>query len=780
MEKIDLFDAGKGGYALYRIPGIVVTAKGTVLAYCEARRTGKTDWDTIDLMLRRSTDGGKTWSARRKIADVPGPKPKNPVALAKKLANPDDVTYNNPVAFADRNGAVHILFCLEYARCFYMCSDDDGQSFSAPVEITATFDRFRPEYPWKVLATGPGHGIQLRNGRLLVPVWLSTGTGGHAHRPSVTSVIYSDDHGKTWERGEIAVPNTPEWIFPNETTAVELEDGRVMLNVRTEAKANRRLVTISPDGATRWSTPRFDDQLLEPICMGSILRVSTRRESGRSRILFSNPHNLTRADGKEAPGVKHDRKNVSLKLSYDEGETWPVNKTLEPGFSGYSDLAALPDGTLLCFYERGSTDGKNIHNTAHLTLARFNLEWLTDGRDSLARRPGARGQGSGSRNQLSEGKEQRTPTNRLSRNRSEQAIRNTQYVSQVDVFRRGEDGYHTYRIPAVIATPRGDLLAFCEARKDSGGDSGNIDLVQKRSRDGGKTWGPLEVVWDDGPNTVGNPCPVVDRETGTIWLPLTRNLGEDNERAIKARTARGSREVWVTHSKDDGKTWARPVEITATTKAPDWTWYATGPGVGIQLRSGRLVIPCDHAEAGTVMYRSHVIYSDDHGKTWKRSGPIGDNTNECQVIERADGSLLMNMRSYHRQNRRALAVSRDGGDTWSEVTLDPALIEPVCQASVIKYPGRRGRKSREILFSNPASTKREKMTVRFSPDDGATWTAARELHAGPAAYSSLVTLRGGWIGCLYERGDQNPYEKVTFARFTRKWLTGESNSPQRR
>lgn len=381
LEKIDLFRAGEEGYALYRIPGIVVTARGTVLAYCEARRTGKSDWDTIDLMLRRSTDGGRTWSPRRKLADVPGPKTKNPVALAKNLASAEDVTYNNPVAIAGRDGAVHFLFCLEYARCFYQRSDDDGVTWSPPREITSAFDAFRSEYDWKVLATGPGHGIPLRGGRLLVPVWLSTGTGGHAHRPSVTSVIYSDDHGATWQRGEIAVPDTPEWIFPNETVAVELADGRVMLNVRSESKANRRLVTTSADGATGWSRPRFDEALLEPICMGSLVRLSALPEATRNRLLFVNPHNLSRADGKEAPGSKGDRKNVSLKLSYDEGETWPVNKVLEPGFSGYSDLAVLSDGTALCFYERGSTDGKDIHKTGLLTVARFDVEWLTDGAD---------------------------------------------------------------------------------------------------------------------------------------------------------------------------------------------------------------------------------------------------------------------------------------------------------------------------------------------------------------------------------------------------------------
>ncbi len=143
---------------------------------------------------------------------MPGPKTKNPFALQVKGVNASDVTYNNPVLIADRDGTVHMLFCLEYMRCFYQRSTDDGESWSAPVEITDTFEAFHSAYPWKVLATGPDHGIQLKSGRLVVPVWLSTGTGGNAHRPSVTATIYSDDQGKTWQAGEIAVPCTEEWI----------------------------------------------------------------------------------------------------------------------------------------------------------------------------------------------------------------------------------------------------------------------------------------------------------------------------------------------------------------------------------------------------------------------------------------------------------------------------------------------------------------------------------------------------------------------------------------
>jgi sialidase-1 len=385
ITKADLFEAGAGGYKLYRIPGMVATANGVILAYCEARKYTGRDWDTIDVLLRRSADGGKTWEAARKIAEVPGPKSRNGVALAFHLGRPNDVMYNSPLAIADRTpGVVHFLFCLNDARCFYMRSDDDGATFGVPAEITGAFDKFRPEYDWHVLATGPGHGIELKNGRLLVPIWLSTGQSGH--KPSVTATVFSDDQGKTWQRGDIAIPNSPEWINPNEAVAVQLADGRVMLNARSESTPNRRLVTLSADGATGWSKPRFDDALPDPICMASLVRLSAQPESDKNRLVFANPDNLTRADGKEKPGGSRDRKNLCLKLSYDEGKTWPRHKSLEPGASAYSDLAVLPNGTLLCFYERITSDEPG-HKTNVLTIAHFNLEWLTGGADSISRQP---------------------------------------------------------------------------------------------------------------------------------------------------------------------------------------------------------------------------------------------------------------------------------------------------------------------------------------------------------------------------------------------------------
>ncbi len=228
----------------------------------------------------------------------------------------------------------------------------------------------------------------------------------------------------------------------------------------------------------------------------------------------------------------------------------------------------------------------------------------------------------------------------------------------------------------------------------------------------------------------------------------------------------GCRLVWVSSSRDDGLTWSKPREITAEVKDPLWTWYATGPGVGIQLRNGRLLIPCDHADAATKAFHANCIYSDDHGRTWKPGGSTGDKLNECQVVELRDGSLLLNMRSYHGRNRRALARSFDGGITWTGAEFDDALPEPVCQASLI-------RAGNLLLFSNPASTRRENMTVRASHDEGRTWPLSLVLERGPAAYSCLAPVSRNRFACLYERGSQSPYERVSLALFGVEDLVSE-------
>lgn len=342
-----------------------------------------------------------------------------------------------------------------------------------------------------------------------------------------------------------------------------------------------------------------------------------------------------------------------------------------------------------------------------------------------------------------------------------------QTLQQTGVFVSGRDGYHTYRIPAIVVTRENKLLAICEGRRNSARDHGDICLLLKRSTDGGHTWGEQQIIYEDPSEeeiTIGNPCPVVDQDTGTIWLSFCRN----------------NREVFVTHSNDEGLTWQPPVDITGDVKKPDWTWYATGPVNGIQLHvgpnQGRLVMPCDHRVEGAREWReagrSHIIYSDDHGETWRLGNATDWGMNECTVVELTDGRLMLNMRSYRGKGLRAVALSEDGGVSWSDCIDAPALVEPVCQASLLRcsWPEESDGRSR-ILFSNPAGNERTRMTIRLSYDEGQTWPVAKLLNAGPSAYSCLVVLPDETIGCLYETGTGHAYETITYARLTRDWLT---------
>jgi sialidase-1 len=338
-----------------------------------------------------------------------------------------------------------------------------------------------------------------------------------------------------------------------------------------------------------------------------------------------------------------------------------------------------------------------------------------------------------------------------------------------NVFVAGNEGYHTFRIPSLIVAKDGTLLSICEGRKTGRGDHGDVDLVQKRSNDGGKTWTAVELIHEEGGTakvTIGNPCPVVDSDTGIVWLPFTR----ENDG------------VFVLSSRDNGRTWSKPLEITAAVKEKNWNWYATGPGNGIQLtrgkNKGRLVIPCDHRVNGNKddkqnweqAGRSHVIYSDDHGQSWTLGGSTDFGMNECAVVELVDGTLMLNSRSYRGKACRGISLSKDGGATWQPTTDDPALVESVCEASFIRYSWPKGGNDKgQLVFSNPAVPKgRNHLTVRLSTDDGKSWPNSRLICEGSSAYSSLAVLPSGEIGLLYERDD---YKTLTLARFMPGWIT---------
>lgn len=355
-----------------------------------------------------------------------------------------------------------------------------------------------------------------------------------------------------------------------------------------------------------------------------------------------------------------------------------------------------------------------------------------------------------------------------------EGVATAEEVFRTNVFVSGQEGYSMFRIPSVVVTPQGTVLAFCEGRKTSAADNGDIDLLLKRSHDQGRTWGPLELVHEEGGTanvTIGNPCPVVDATTGTIWLTLCRD----------------NKHVLVTSSQDDGQKWSPPKDISSSVTRTEWGWIATGPGVGIQLqrgqKPGRLVIPCDHSRVidGQRVMVSHVFYSDDSGQTWQLGGSLDQHTDECQVVELANGSLMLNMRNYwgtnggrpNRGSKRAIATSVDAGETWSELSFDDTLVEPICQASLLTYQkaDTSSNNYKYLLFSNPASSStRHRLTVRLSKNEGQTWPWARRLHAGPAAYSCLTVLADDTIGCFYEAGTNSPYESLVFARFDLDWL----------
>ena len=337
----------------------------------------------------------------------------------------------------------------------------------------------------------------------------------------------------------------------------------------------------------------------------------------------------------------------------------------------------------------------------------------------------------------------------------------------MDIYPVGH-GAHTYRIPALVVSNAETLLAFAEARRNGKGDAGDIDLVVRRSTDGGDTWGEIIVVWADPGNTCGNPAPVVERETGRIWLPMTWNLGTDHERDIIAFRSAQPRRPYITYSDDDGETWALSQELPDL-RQPHWGWYATGPGNSIQIASGeyagRIVVPANHSDTQTGSghyYRSHVFFSDDSGDSWELGGTVGPATNEATVVERADGSLMLNMRSYAGQSRRAVSVSTDGGASWTGPVLDRELVEPLCQASMVRYDyDGKSTESGRILFANPASMNRERLTLRISTDDGISWAEEILLYPGSAAYSSIAKLPDGSIGILFERDD---YTRIAFTR----------------
>ncbi len=352
--------------------------------------------------------------------------------------------------------------------------------------------------------------------------------------------------------------------------------------------------------------------------------------------------------------------------------------------------------------------------------------------------------------------------------------------AKTNVFVAGQDGVSTYRIPAMIISPSGALLVFCEARKKVITDASPTDMVLKRSLDGGRTWLPLQVlVRGEGPDALMNPVALTDRTTGTVFLLC---------RKTNLRTHGAHHRHLLLSSRDNGQTWSAPADIGGKIGAYDET-FVPGPGCGIQTKSGRLVIPgytCPEKldaknETG---FRSRVIYSDDGGKNWRMGKPVDNHTNESQVVELADGRLMLNMRQGTGQSCRAVAISKDGGESWGSITWDRVLNECPCQASILRHSSvdKDGRSL--ILFANPdnagalfGAVERTKMTVRISYDEAQTWPVKKLIHVGPSSYSGLVRFPNGDAGVIFEGGEKHRREWIRFMRLPLAWLGDGKESP---
>lgn len=342
---------------------------------------------------------------------------------------------------------------------------------------------------------------------------------------------------------------------------------------------------------------------------------------------------------------------------------------------------------------------------------------------------------------------------------------------ETTVFDRGEGGYAGYRIPAIVQAQNGTILAFAEARKNSLSDYGDVDLVVKRSHDGGQTWGPIQFIADNGSEEAGNPCVVVDQDTGNVIVMYTEHF----------------RNPHVSVSTNNGLTWSTPVDITSTIKPSTWDTFYPGPGHGIQLErgpnAGRIVIPSYHVLEQATMEpdgrEMHITYSDDGGATWYVGGILQNPTygigpGEPTVTELVDGRLYVNTRNQGDYSRHRLTgYSEDGGLSFTDLAaFDYGLIDPKVQGSVVRYSAvDMGDSRNRILFSNPRSQDaRINLHVRSSFDESLTWNEGKLINRGQSAYSDLVTLNTGMIGVLYEWGDTKNYEEVRFATFSEQWL----------
>jgi sialidase-1 len=381
------------------------------------------------------------------------------------------------------------------------------------------------------------------------------------------------------------------------------------------------------------------------------------------------------------------------------------------------------------------------------------------------------------------------------------------------VFAITPENKPNYRIPSILQAPDGSIIIFAEKRNDGPGDIGNHDIVMKRSTDRGRTWSAEQVIFDDDARVCTDITVGIDRDTHKLWLFFLRD----------------KKQFACLTSSDSGVTWQGPESIHAQVTKPEWdtlkgksegeadepanpkgrtavwekNWvqrYGVGPGNAlVQLSSGakkgRLIVPARHREntgQGRLRSFAHTFYSDDHGVTWKPGGTIGMDMSECQLVERADSSVMVVSRSESSRDapdnlRHLVAISHDGSETWGPLRRSEELITPRCHGSTERFTLAPAHDKNRLLFSSPASPFRQSehpygrynLTVRLSYDEGETWTAGRTIWPHPGSYSDIAVLDDMSVAYVYERaekGSTHYWDEVHFARFNLEWLTNGRDS----
>jgi sialidase-1 len=350
--------------------------------------------------------------------------------------------------------------------------------------------------------------------------------------------------------------------------------------------------------------------------------------------------------------------------------------------------------------------------------------------------------------------------------------------SPIELFSAGMDGIVEYRIPSLICTPKGTLIAMVDARVDKKGDiPNNVDLAIRRSLDGGETWEPVQIIVDYGqpegydiPWGAADAAMVYDKETSTLWALYTMGQGVGiflSQPGLDGHTC----QIHAIFSKDEGETWSEPKDISPDCKAPEMKFFGTAPGVGIQTSEGNLVFCIYTTKDSTNTMTASLIVSDDHGEPWERTNAWGDgitSVTETQIVELPGGTWMVNSRNHYDVKRRLISTSDDNGETWSPGSHDEELPCPTCMASLISipHPGKKGEQL--LIFANPASEKgRKNGTVRVSDDYGESWKWSKQVEPDRYRYSCLTQLKDGNIGLFYEAGENELY----FRKLTLKYLT---------